>query len=251
MQGKGNVVRRMFREIDAQCYLMVDGDDTYSANDAPALANRLINDGADMVIGDRLSSTYFEENKKVLNSFGNILMRKAINSIFRSDIKDIMTGYRAFSFDFVKTFPVTAAGFDIETEMTGGGCRKGGGANYEFAWLPLSKNFRPVACFGLIALILFVIAAVFLFPILVEYFQTGLVPRFPTLIVCGFLILTAIISLFAGVLLSNIVQKNRRDFEIARLMVHGRYSDLMKENVEEVLCQDSKAAEMDQEFRRR
>ncbi|MBR3242122.1 MAG: glycosyltransferase [Parasporobacterium sp.] len=276
MQGKGNVVRRMFREIDAQCYLMVDGDDTYSANDAPALANRVINDGADMVIGDRLSSTYFEENKKVLNSFGNILMRKAINSIFRSDIKDIMTGYRAFSFDFVKTFPVTAAGFDIETEMTIHAIDKKlqidhvtvdyqdrkaesvsklhpvrDGLKAIGKMLSLSKNFRPVACFGLIALILFVIAAVFLFPILVEYFQTGLVPRFPTLIVCGFLILTAIISLFAGVLLSNIVQKNRRDFEIARLMVHGRYSDLMKENVEEVLCQDSKAAEMDQEFRRR
>lgn len=117
-QGKGNVVRRMFREIDAECYLMIDGDDTYSAANARELTDLVLLKGSDMVIGDRLSSTYFEENKRVLNSFGNVMMRKVINGIFRSDIRDIMTGYRAFSYDFVKTFPVLSSGFAIETEMT-------------------------------------------------------------------------------------------------------------------------------------
>ena len=118
MQGKGNVIRRMFREIDAECYIMTDGDDTYPANDASEMANLVLQHHADMVIGDRLSSTYFTENKRLFHNFGNAIVRKLINTLFHSNIKDIMTGYRAFSYEFVKTFPVLSKGFEIETEMT-------------------------------------------------------------------------------------------------------------------------------------
>ncbi len=255
-QGKGNVVKRMFREIDAQCYLMIDGDATYAAVDGPELVSRVLYDGVDMAIGDRLSSSYFEENKKVLNSFGNRMMRNVINGIFRSDIKDIMTGYRAFSFDFVKTFPVSSEGFDIETEMTIHAIDKKmqidhvvidykdrpaegqsklhpvkDGLKAIGKMLSLYKNYKPTAFFGIIAAVLFVVAAAFFIPILVEFIETGLVPKIPTLIVCGFLVLAAIISLFVGILLSNIVHKSRQDFELARLAAHGRYCDLMaKEN---------------------
>ena len=117
-QGKGEVIRRMFREIEAECYLMVDGDDTYEASDAPKLCEEVLKRQADMVVGDRLSSTYFTENKRQFHNFGNSLVRFSINHIFHSDIKDIMTGYRAFSYDFVKTFPILSRGFEIETEMT-------------------------------------------------------------------------------------------------------------------------------------
>ncbi len=250
-QGKGNVVKRMFREIDAECYLMVDGDDTYAASDGPMLVSRVLYDGADMAVGDRLSSTYFAENKRVLNSFGNRLMRKVINGIFSSDIKDILTGYRAFSFDFVKTFPISSEGFDIETEMTIHAIdkkmqidnvvieykdREGesesklhpvrDGMKAIGKMLSLYKNYKPVAFFGIIAAVLFIVAVAFFVPILVEFINTGLVPKIPTLIVCGFLVMAAIVSLFVGILLSNIVHKNHQDFEIARLAVHGRYNDL-------------------------
>lgn len=250
-QGKGNVVKRMFREIDAECYLMVDGDDTYAASDGPMLVSRVLYDGADMAVGDRLSSTYFAENKRVLNSFGNRLMRKVINGIFSSDIKDILTGYRAFSFDFVKTFPISSEGFDIETEMTIHAIdkkmqidnvvieykdREGesesklhpvrDGMKAIGKMLSLYKNYKPVAFFGIIAAVLFIVAVAFFVPILVEFINTGLVPKIPTLIVCGFLVMAAIVSLFVGILLSNIVHKNHQDFEIARLAAHGRYNDL-------------------------
>ena len=118
MQGKGNVIRRMFREIDAECYIMTDGDDTYPAENAPEMADLVLHKHVDMVIGDRLSSTYFEENKRPFHNFGNSLVRKSINVLFRSDIKDIMTGYRAFSYEFVKTIPILSKGFEIETEMS-------------------------------------------------------------------------------------------------------------------------------------
>ena len=117
-QGKGNVIRRMFREIDAECYLMIDGDDTYPLDCARELVDQVLLRHADMVVGDRLSSTYFTENKRPFHNFGNSLMRTGINRLFKSDIKDIMTGYRAFSYEFVKTFPVMSKGFEIETEMT-------------------------------------------------------------------------------------------------------------------------------------
>lgn len=237
-QGKGNVIRRMFREIDAQCYLMVDGDDTYPLECAREMVNRVLERHADMVVGDRLSSTYFTENKRPFHNFGNSLMRTCINSLFRADIKDIMTGYRAFSYEFVKTFPVFSKGFEIETEMTihavnysmqvenvvveyrdrpEGSVSKlntfRDGMRVIRKMMQLYKNYKPLKCFGLIALLFVVTAAVLFAPILLEYLETGLVPRFPTLIVCGFLVMAAIQAFFSGMVLDVQVAKDRRDFE--------------------------------------
>ena len=237
-QGKGNVIRRMFREIDAQCYLMIDGDDTYPLDCAHQMVDRVLTYHADMVVGDRLSSTYFTENKRPFHNFGNSLMRFGINSLFRSDIKDIMTGYRAFSYEFVKTFPVISQGFEIETEMTihavnyrmqvdnvvveyrdrpEGSESKlntySDGMKVIRKMLQLYKNYKPMRFFGLAAAALAVIALLFFLPILIEFLQTGLVPKFPTLIVCGFMVLAALLSLFAGMILEVLGAKDRRDFE--------------------------------------
>jgi len=237
-QGKGNVIRRMFREIDAECYLMIDGDDTYPLDCARELVDKVLSHNADMVVGDRLSSTYFTENKRPFHNFGNTLMRTCINSLFRTDIKDIMTGYRAFSYEFVKTFPVFSAGFEIETEMTihavnynmqvdnvvvqyrdrpeGSESKLNtyrDGMKVIRKMLQLYKNYQPLKCFGLIAFLLLLAAVILFIPILGEYFATGLVPRFPTLIGCGFLAIAGLQALFAGVILDNSVAKDRRDFE--------------------------------------
>lgn len=237
-QGKGNVIRRMFREIDAQCYLMIDGDDTYPLDCARELVDKVLNHHADMVVGDRLSSTYFTENKRPFHNFGNTMMRICINRLFHTDIKDIMTGYRAFSYEFVKTFPVVSTGFEIETEMTihavnynlqvenvvvqyrdraeGSESKLNtfkDGMRVIKKMLQLYKNYQPLKCFGMFACLLFLVAIVLFVPILIEYFQSGLVPRFPTLIVCGFMVLAGIQSLFAGMILDVTVAKDRRDFE--------------------------------------
>ena len=237
-QGKGNVIRRMFREIDAQCYLMIDGDDTYPLDCAREMVNRVLEYHADMVVGDRLSSTYFTENKRPFHNFGNSLMRFGINTLFRSDIKDIMTGYRAFGYEFVKTFPVVSQGFEIETEMTihavnyhmqvdnviveyrdrpEGSESKlntySDGMRVIRKMLQLYRNYKPMQFFGILGGLLVIIAAILFLPILLEYFATGLVPRFPTLIVCGFMVLAAILSFFAGMILEVMCAKDRRDFE--------------------------------------
>ena len=237
-QGKGNVIRRMFREIDAECYLMLDGDDTYPLNCARELVDKVLSRHADMVVGDRLSSTYFTENKRPFHNFGNSLMRTCINSLFHTDIKDIMTGYRAFSYEFVKTFPVFSKGFEIETEMTihavnynmqvenvvveyrdrpEGSESKlntySDGIKVIHKMLQLYKNYKPMRCFGIIAIILLLAAAILFAPILQEYIVTGLVPRFPTLIVCGFLALAAIQAIFSGMVLEVMAAKDKRDFE--------------------------------------
>lgn len=237
-QGKGNVIRSMFREIDAECYLMVDGDDTYPAECAKELVDKVLCHGADMVVGDRLSSTYFTENKRPFHNFGNSLVRKSINALFKSDIKDIMTGYRAFSYQFVKSFPVLSKGFEIETEMSIHAIDKNmqienviieyrdrpegsesklntysDGFKVLKTILRLFRNYKPMAFFGSLAVVLLLVAIVFFIPILFEYWETGLVPRYPTLFVCGFVALAAIQSFFSGMILSSIVQKNRQDFE--------------------------------------
>lgn len=237
-QGKGSVIRRMFREIEAECYLMIDGDDTYPLNCAREMTNRVLNHNTDMVVGDRLSSTYFTENKRPFHNFGNSLMRFGINRLFHADIKDIMTGYRAFSYEFVKTFPVFSKGFEIETEMTihavnynmqvenvvveyrdrpEGSVSKlntySDGMRVICKMMQLYRNYRPLHFFGMICLALTVLAFVFMIPILNEYFRIGLVPRFPTLIVCGFMILAGIQSFFAGMILEVMAAKDRRDFE--------------------------------------
>ena len=238
-QGKGNVIRRMFSEIEAECYIMVDGDDTYPAGAAKEMAEKILSDRADMVVGDRLSSTYFEENKRPFHNFGNSIVRRSINILFRNDIKDIMTGYRAFSYRFVKTFPVLSKGFEIETEMSIHAVDKNmfvknvvvdyrdrpdgsdsklstysDGIKVLVTILRLFKNYRPFIFFGSIAAILAVVSLSFFLPILFEFSVTGKVDRFPTLIVCGFVMIAAIQSLFAGLILETIHQKDRQDFEL-------------------------------------
>ena len=247
MQGKGNVIRRMFREIDAECYLMVDGDDTYPAEYAREMISLVLNHNADMVVGDRLSSTYFTENKRPFHNFGNSLVRKSINILFKNDIKDIMTGYRAFSYEFVKTFPVLSSGFEIETEMSihavdkrmqienvvieyrdrpEGSVSKlntySDGIKVIKTILRLFRNYKPLHFFGLLFGVLAIISGGFFVPIFIKYLQTGLVPNFPTLIVCGFVMISAIVSLFTGLILSSIVQKSRQDFEYHLQDVHDQ-----------------------------
>lgn len=237
-QGKGNVIRRMFREIDAECYLMIDGDDTYPLDSAEELVSRVLGHNADMVVGDRLSSTYFTENKRPFHNFGNSLMRTGINRLFHTDIKDIMTGYRAFSYEFVKTFPVFSEGFEIETEMTihavnynmqvenvvvayrdrpAGSVSKlntyRDGIRVIHKMLQLYKNYRPLHFFGALCALLFIVAFILMVPIISVYFNTGLVPRFPTLIVCGFMAIAGLQSFFAGMILQVMAAKDRRDFE--------------------------------------
>ena len=247
MQGKGNVIRRMFREIEAECYIMVDGDDTYPMEYAGEMADKVLNHNADMVVGDRLSSTYFTENKRPFHNFGNSIVRSSINRLFRCEIMDIMTGYRAFSYGFVKTFPVLSTGFEIETEMTihavynkmqienvvvdyrdrpEGSVSKlntfSDGFKVLHTIMKLYRDYKPLEFFGLCSAILSVIAVGLFIPILISYIETGLVLRFPTLFVCGFLGLAAIQSLFAGLILSNLALKNRRDFEYRLTLVTRR-----------------------------
>lgn len=252
-QGKGNVIRRMFREIDARCYLMIDGDDTYPLDCAREMVDRVLTHNADMVVGDRLSSTYFTENKRPFHNFGNSLVRGSINYLFHSNIKDIMTGYRAFNYLFVKTFPVLSKGFEIETEMTIHAVhnnmqvenvvvdyrdRPAGSESKLNTYtdgfrvirmiIRLFKNYKPLAFFGLISLLLLLLSVGFFVPILLEYFKTHLVLRFPTLFVCGFTALAAIQSLFAGLILSNMSEKNRRDFEFQLCNIQNNYDHRTK-----------------------
>ena len=255
MQGKGNVIRRMFREIDADCYVMTDGDDTYPAENAPELVRLVLEEQADMVVGDRLSSTYFTENKRPFHNLGNGLVRGSINKLFKSDIKDIMTGYRAFSYAFVKTYPVLSKGFEIETDMTihainrnmlvrnvvvdyrdrpDGSVSKlntySDGAKVLLTIARLYKNYKPFAFFGLISLVLLLLALTFFAPVLFEYIATGLVPRFPTLIVCVMALLASLQLFVAGLILSTLQEKDKRDFELQLQLVQREYVKLCEES---------------------
>lgn len=253
-QGKGNVIRRMFREIDAKCYIMTDGDDTYPADEARKLCEPVLKRNADMVVGDRLSSSYFEENKRPFHNFGNSIVRASINRMFKSNIRDIMTGYRAFSYLFVKSFPVLSKGFEIETEMSIHAIDKNmqvenviiqyrdrpegsesklntfsDGFKVIMTIIKLYKNYKPFGFFTWIAVILALVATVFLVPVLCEYATTGLVMRFPTLIVCCFVYLGAMQSFFAGMMLSTIKQKNMQDFETRLATLQNRYREQNEE----------------------
>ena len=239
MQGKGSVIRRMFREIDADCYLMVDGDDTYPAEDAPAMVSAVLDEQADMVVGDRLSSTYFTENKRPFHNLGNGLVRASINHLFGSDIKDIMTGYRAFNRVFVKTMPVLSEGFQIETEISIHAVDKrwriedvpidyrdrpegsysklstfGDGAKVLKAITSLFKDYRPLAFFGWLALILLVLAVVAGIPVVAEYAATGLVPRIPTMLGSLALAGCGALSFVTGLILDTVAKSHRRQWEI-------------------------------------
>ena len=238
-QGKGNVIRRMFREIDAEAYIMVDADDTYPAENAGAMVDLVLARHADMVIGDRLSSTYEAENKRRFHNFGNNLVRSSINQLFHTSIRDIMTGYRAFSYEFVKTFPVLSSGFEIETEMTIHAIDRKmqietvvveyrdrpEGSESKLNTIPdgikvlrtivkLYRSYRPLRFFGIIAAILAALSVIFFIPVWMDYLRTGLVARFPTLIVCGIVMVVALLMFVSGVILSTLREKDRRDFEI-------------------------------------
>lgn len=238
-QGKGNVIRTMFREIDADCYLMIDGDDTYPSENARQMCNYVLENGVDMVIGDRLSSTYFEENKRPFHNLGNRMVRGLINKIFKSNIRDIMTGYRAFSYNFVKTFPILSKGFEIETEMTIHAIDK----NFTLKEIPvqyrerpegsvsklntykdgarviktiaiLFEEYKPALFFNTIAACIFIISLILAIPVFIEYFKTGLVPKFPTLIVAGIMLVISLLLSVSGIILQVIVKKHKQLFEI-------------------------------------
>ena len=247
-QGKGNVVRTMFRDIDAECYIMIDGDDTYPADKAKEMCSAVMEEGVDMVIGDRLSATYFIENDRRFHNFGNRFVRSLINNIFNSDVKDIMTGYRAFSRMFVKNIPILANGFEIETEMTIHALDK----NYIIKEIPIDyrrrpegsfskldtisdgykvvktvfqlfRDYKPYIFFTSISVDLGVLAVLFMLPVIIEYWHTGLVPRFPTLIVCCFVMLLAILLFISGVILEVMTKKHRQLYEL--LVIRKRKSE--------------------------
>ena len=238
-QGKGNVIRSMFKDIDADCYLMIDGDDTYPAENAKEMCNYVLEGKADMVIGDRLSSTYFTENKRAFHNFGNKLVRSLINHLFKSNIRDIMTGYRAFSYDFVKTFPVLSKGFEIENEMTIHAVYN----NFKLVEIPVNykdrpegsvsklntysdgikvlmtitrlfKEYKPTVFFSLIGTVLLVLSLIFGIPVFNEFFKTGLVPRFPTLIFALILLIISILMYITGIILEVVAKKNKQIFEL-------------------------------------
>ncbi len=255
MQGKGNVIRRMFREIDALVYVMVDGDDTYPMESAPEMVDLVLNHNSDMVVGDRLSSTYYQENKRPFHNFGNNIVRGSINKLFKCNIKDIMTGFRAFSYEFVKTFPVLSKGFEIETEMTihavynnmqidnviidyrdrpEGSVSKlntyADGFKVLRTIARLYRSYKPFGFFMIVAIVLAAFSIGFFIPILLEYWATHMVPRFPTLIVCCFVMMAAVISVFAGTILSTLALNDRRQFEMQlNMLQRHKESDFAKE----------------------
>lgn len=238
-QGKGNVIRTMFREIEADCYLMIDGDDTYPAESAREMVDLVLNKKVDMVVGDRLSATYYTENKRPFHNLGNRLVKRLVNTIFKGDVRDIMTGYRAFSYQFAKSFPVLSQGFEIETEMTIHALDK----NLSLKSVPveyrdrpedsvsklntysdgmrvlrtiarLYKEYRPLSFFGLFAALFGAAGLILFIPVLAEFFRTGLVPRFPTLIVSGVIMTFALLLLVCGFILDTVAKKHRQLFEI-------------------------------------
>ena len=247
-QGKGNVIRSMFRDIEADCYLMIDGDDTYPAEHARQMTELVLNKGVDMVIGDRLSSTYFTENKRPFHNMGNRVVRFFINKLFDNEIRDIMTGYRAFSRRFVKSFPVLSKGFEIETEMTIHAVDK----NFLLEEIPvlyrdrpagsesklntvsdgvkvlstianLFREYRPFAFFTYVAALLWIVSLVLFIPVFVEFMNTGLVMRFPTLIVSGVIAIMGLLLWVCGIILSVIVKKHRQLYEIFLNQIESGY----------------------------
>ena len=252
-QGKGNVIRSMFRDIDAECYIMTDGDDTYPAEYAREMCNLVLEKSSDMVVGDRLSSTYFTENKRLFHNTGNVLVKKLINMIYKSDIRDVMTGYRAFSYQFVKTFPVLSKGFEIETEMTihtldknmlvdnviieyrdrpEGSSSKlntySDGIKVLKTIVTLYKDYKPLSFFSWIAVILFVIGMIFLTPVIIDYVRTGLVPKMPSFLASVFFFICGIQSFFGGLILGTIVKKSRQNFEIKLNEYKDKFYELKK-----------------------
>jgi len=249
-QGKGNVVRSMFRDIEADCYLMVDADDTYPAKDAKKMCNLILEDNYDMVVGDRLSSTYFQENKRPFHNFGNKIVRFLINFLFKSKIEDIMSGYRTFSYDFVKSYPVLSKNFEIETEMTIHAIDK----NFKIKTIPvdykdrpegsvsklntykdgimviktigeLVKEYKPRLFFNTCSVIFILLAFILGTPVFVEYFETGLVPKFPSLIVSMISLVIALLLFITGMILEVIAKKHNQQYELYLNMIRRKNND--------------------------
>lgn len=249
-QGKGNVIRTMFREIEADCYLMIDGDDTYPANHAREMVAKVLDENYDMVIGDRLSSTYFLENKRPFHNTGNVLVRQMVNWFFHGSVTDVMTGCRAFSRLFVKTFPVLSEGFEIETEMTIHALDK----NFALTSIPIEyrdrpkgssskldtfsdgikvlktiarlfKDYKPMPFFGTVALFFAAVATIMVIPVLIEYAHTGLVPRLPTFVAACFLALFSMQSLVCGLILDTQGKLARQSFELQMNFLAGERTD--------------------------
>lgn len=245
-QGKGNVIRRMFREIDAKCYIMLDGDDTYPTDAMPDMMKLVVDKKVDMVVGDRLSSSYFNENQRPFHNFGNVLVRGAINHLFKSNIRDILTGYRAFSFQFAKVYSVLAKGFDIETEMSIFAVENNMAVeNYIIDYkdrpkgsesklntysdgfkvlrkvFSLYRNYHPFTFYSIIALLLIIVAGVFFIPrVWLPYIDSGLVRNLPTMVVCGFMVVAALILYSAGLILDSVIQKDKEEFEFRLQQIH-------------------------------
>ena len=253
-QGKGYVLRSMFKEIYAECYICVDGDDTYPMEAAPEMARLVLEENVDMVVGDRLSATYFKENKRPFHNMGNGMVRSSINGLFNCDIKDIMTGFRALSYEFVKSYPVLSRGFEIETEMTihavfnemvianvvvdyrdrpEGSVSKlntyADGFRVLTTIVRLYKNYKPLKFFTAIALVLLAVAAGMFLWVFARFLGTHLVENMPTLVVSGFIALAGIQAFFTGLILSDMVTRSRRDFELMKMRLHKERMDLNEE----------------------
>ena len=252
-QGKGSVIRSMFRDVDSECYIMTDGDDTYPAEYAAKMAEEILDRGMDMVVGDRLSSTYFIENKRPFHNTGNRVVRGIINLLFKNNVRDIMTGYRAFSYEFVKTFPVLSRGFEIETEMTIHALDKNmnvsnviinyrdrpegsesklstgrDGIKVLLTIFNLYRNYRPMQFFNIFAAILMAAGIAFLIPVLHDYIRTGLVAKFPSLVASGIFALASLQSFFGGLILDNLIKSRRQNFEIKLNEIRQTYKSLRK-----------------------
>jgi glycosyltransferase involved in cell wall biosynthesis len=247
-QGKGYVLRSMFRDIDADCYICVDGDDTYPMETATEMARLVLEEGVDMVVGDRLSSTYFQENTRPFHNMGNSMVRYAINHLFKSDIKDIMTGFRALSYEFVKSYPVLSRGFEIETEMSihavfnemvianvvveyrdrpEGSQSKlntySDGIRVLSTIVKLYKNYKPFKFFSTLAFLMLLVAAVMFLWVFARFINTHLVENMPTLVVSGFIALGAMQAFFSGLILSDMVTRSRRDFELLLYRIRAEH----------------------------
>ena len=242
-QGKGNVVRSMFMDIDADIYVMVDGDDTYPAEEVHKLIKPIKEEKADMVIGDRLTNgTYQKENKRHFHEFGNNLVRKSINVLFKTNLKDIMTGYRVFNKRFVKNMPVLSPKFEIETEMSlhaldkkfiieeipiiyrdrpEGSSSKldtiSDGIKVVKTIIKMFKDYKPLIFFTTIAVILFIIGLVFGIPVIVEFFKTRYITKIPTAVLATGIIILSVIIGQCGVILDTVVKHHRESYELQLL----------------------------------
>lgn len=239
-QGKGNVVRSMFREIDADYYIMADADDTYPAEEVEALLQPLRDGLADMTIGDRLSNgTYADENKRGFHGFGNNLVRLLVNKLYKGNYNDIMTGYRGFNRLFVKNFPVLSPGFEIETELSIHSLDK----RFKLVEVPITykdrpegsesklstfsdgfkvlrmifnlfKDYKPLIFFSILTFLFFVLGLIVGIPVISEFARTGMIDKVPSAVLAtGFMILSAL-SFVAGFILDTVVRQNRMQYEL-------------------------------------